>query len=236
MSSIANPTDDRSLSYRFRARRDVFLKNFLLAAKARAGVNAGTQCRIADLGGGAAYWQRVGYAWLQENGFAVDCFNLDASELSRDASSLSPVRLFEGNACRMVGHADHSYDIVHSNSVIEHVGGWHQMREFASEVSRLAPSYYVQTPYFWSPVDPHFFRVPMIHWMPTSWRAKIHRRFRAGWAPSAQSMDEAMAQAESNYMLDLRQFKTLFPDGETRFERVLGIPKSMIASRLAPAA
>lgn len=232
LSNIANPADDRSLSYRFRARRDLRLKEFLLAAKERAARASGGPCRVADLGGAAAYWQRVGFDWLEQHGFAVDCFNLEASELSRDALPAGPVRLFEGNACAMTGHADDSYDIVHSNSVIEHVGGWPQMRDFAREVRRLAPSYYVQTPYFWSPVDPHFFRVPMIHWLPVSLRAKIHLRIGAGWAARAGDLDAAMAQADSNYMLDRSQFRALFPDAELRFERVLGFPKSMIATRL----
>ena len=233
MSNIANPADDKSISYRFRARRDLFLKDFLLRARQGSATGAGAVCRIADLGGGAAYWQRVGHDWLAEHRFAVDCFNLEPSELSRDAAAASPVRLFQGDACDMADHADDSYGIVHSNSVIEHVGRWPHMRAFAREVRRLAPSYYVQTPYFWSPVDPHFFRVPMIHWLPVSLRAKIHRRIGAGWAPRARDIDAAMAQADSNFMLDRSQFRALFPDGDFRFERVFGLPKSMIAARLA---
>lgn len=228
MSNIANPTDSSSLSHRFRSRRDTVLREFLLNAK----VPGKATCRIADLGGGAAYWERVGFEWLEANGFVIDCYNLDVSELSRDASSASPVNLHVGDACDMAGHADDSYDIVHSNSVIEHVGGFDKMTGFAREVRRLAPAYYVQTPYFWSPVDPHFFRVPMIHWLPVSLRAKIHMRIGAGWAKKADSFEAAMQQATSNTMLDRSQFRWLFPDAKHSFERVLGIPKSMVAVRL----
>ena len=56
------------------------------------------------------------------------------------------VSLIVGNACAME-LAENSYDFVHSNSVIEHVGRFADMTEFAKEVRRLTPAYYVQTPY-----------------------------------------------------------------------------------------
>jgi hypothetical protein len=40
-----------------------------------------------------------------------------------------------------------------------------------------------------------------------------------------------MEHVQSAVLLDKRQFQTLFPDAEIRFERVLGLPKSMIATR-----
>ena len=228
MKNFANPADKASLSHRFRSKRDAFLRDFLIDARSRGD----GPCRIVDLGGGAAYWQRVGFDWLAEHGFQVDCVNLEVTELTRDTDTASPVRLIEGNACNMQDFADQSYDIVHSNSVIEHVGRWDEMRQFAGEVRRLAPNYYVQTPYFWSPVDPHFYRLPMIHWLPASLRAKLHMRLKAGWAPRAETIDDAMTLAESNYMLDRRQFKWLFPDAAIRPERVVGLTKSLIATRL----
>lgn len=228
MSNIANPTDEKSVSYWFRSRRDRTLRSFLLAAKP----NNKRECRIADLGGGAAYWERVGTDWLAKNGFFVDCYNLELSELSRDAQSHHTIRLLQGDACNMREHKDNSYDIVHSNSVIEHVGDWNNMTSFAKEVRRLAPAYYIQTPYFWFPIDPHFFRVPMIHWLPLSLQAKAHSRFRAGWGAKATNLDEAMFLASSSSMLDRRQLRWLFPDGVHIFERVFGLPKSMIATRL----
>ena len=226
--NLANPAKKNSLSYRFRARRNVFLKDFLLQAKPAGDA----PCRILDLGGDIGYWQRLGLDWLRQNSFTVQCVNLHLDDSATDAVLDGPIRLVKGNACCMEDLANYSFDIVHSNSVIEHVGQWQDMKDFAREVRRLAPAYYVQTPYFWFPVDPHFSRAPMIHWLPESLRASVHLRWKAGWGEKVRDLDEAMAFVHSSLMLDRRQFKWLFSDAEHRFERVAGLPKSMIATRL----
>lgn len=228
----ANAADPSSLSYRLRTRRDRALRAFLLQAP-RAD---GQTLRICDLGGGVAYWERVGLNWLEENAIHVTCINYSADELTRDAHRSAAITLAVGDGCDMAGHADNSFDVVHSNSVIEHVGGWPRIAAFAREVRRLAPAYYVQTPYFWFPADPHFYKVPMIHWLPVPLRAKVHRRVNAGWARGDGTLDQAMGLAMSNFMLDRAQFRHLFPDARHSFEFFAGLPKSMIAMRQASSA
>ena len=44
---------------------------------------------------------------------------------------------------------DASFDVVFSNSVIEHLGSPERQRQFASEVARVGKKYYVQTPNRW---------------------------------------------------------------------------------------
>lgn len=226
MTSWADSRSPKSLSTRFRTRRDAVLRAFI--EQRIAGRSA--PFRILDLGGTADYWRRVGFAWLDRNNITVTCVNHVATEFGA-AADPRLLQSIVGDGCDMAGHADMSYDLVHSNSVIEHVGRWPDMRRFANEVRRLAPAYYVQTPYFWFPVDPHFHRVPMFHWLPESVRLKLLRRFRIGYSGPATSVDGAMAQVMSNIMLDRTQFRSLFPDARHSFERLAGLPKSMIAMR-----
>ena len=133
----------------------------------------------------------------------------------------------------MTGEADNSYQLVHSNSVVEHVGRFSSMRAFANEARRLAPAYYVQTPYFWFPIDPHWPRMPFFHWMPLSWRQKLLRRFSLGWGGKCRDIDHAMHDLEGTVLLDWSQMRALFPDGRLRVERFFGLPKSMIAERVS---
>ncbi len=224
-TSIANPKDPKSLSARFRARRSVALK--ALIRRLSAGKDG--PFRILDLGGRPEYWTAVGPGFLDEVDARIDCANLHPEELNERIGT-DRVTTIVGNACAMQ-LPDDSYDFVHSNSVIEHVGRFADMAAFAREVSRLAPAYYVQTPYFWFPIDPHFYRVPALHWMPAPMQIALLRRFRLGYSAPVKDVGVTTERVESRSILNGAQFRHLFPDAEHRFERFAGLPKSMIATR-----
>ena len=48
------------------------------------------------------------------------------------------------------------FDLVFSNSVIEHVGGHSRRERFADAVRSLGTHFWVQTPYRYFPIEPHF--------------------------------------------------------------------------------
>jgi hypothetical protein len=125
--------------------------------------------------------------------------------------------------------ADRSFDVAFSNSVIEHVGSDEAQRCFALEVRRVARAYWVQTPNFFFPIEPHWM-APFFHWLPR-W---VQRRV-AGVTPFAilskapQSLiDEQLATIR---LLRRKEMARLFPDATILTERVLGLPKSFYAVR-----
>ncbi len=225
------------LSHRFRSGRDVGLRLLIeraIARKAMAGSVTGAAAgpfRILDLGGRYDYWLRVGLDFLEANDIHVLCVNYSPAEMSANVAVSPRLTARVGDARNLADMADNSFDLVHSNSVIEHVGLFADMRAFASETRRLAPCHYAQTPYFWFPIDPHFPRLPFFHWLPLSWRHKLLSRMRIGRAGPAKSIDQAMQMAESSILLDRSQYRALFPDSQHRFEWLL-LPKSMIAERI----
>src|SRR5262249_36578323 len=129
-------------------------------------VSAKGQCRVLDLGGVFEYWQALEDLW-QDRPLHFTLVN-PCSEPVADKRFIS----LRGSACDLREFHDNAFDVVHSNSVIEHVGLWSSQREMAREVRRLAPRYFVQTPYFWFPFEPHL-RTPFIHWLPEPWRVAI---------------------------------------------------------------
>jgi hypothetical protein len=114
--------------------------------------------------------------------------------------------------------------------VIEHVGLWRDQHRMADEIRRLAPRYFVQTPNFWFPVEPHF-RLPLIHWLPEPWRAAIVTRRACGFYPRARNHDEARHILDDARLLDAGAMAALFPDAAIERERFAGFTKSLIAVR-----
>ncbi|WP_284177986.1 methyltransferase domain-containing protein [Rhabdaerophilum sp. SD176] len=181
--------------------------------------------RILDVGGTAEYWLAVEPLWKRHD-VHFTLVNLQAERVSDPRfTSLA------GNACAMPEFADNSFDIVHSNSVIEHVGRWAAMRAMAAEVQRLAPCYYVQTPAFGFPIEPHF-RAPFFHWLPMPMRIWWTRHMALGAFPKAATLDDAMRFCEDAIMVDAVRFRALFPEPARMIkERFFGLTKSFIAIR-----
>lgn len=56
---------------------------------------------------------------------------------------------------------DNEFDAVFSNSVIEHVGDYEAQRQMANEIMRVGKRYFVQTPNFYFPIEPHILNNPV---------------------------------------------------------------------------
>lgn len=222
--AIADPflqkqSQDKASAY-FRRRRFAMIEPLVRKIHAEKG-----KCSVIDVGGREEYWAPV-LPLLTECNVHITVVNLEKTQPK-------PGRHFDfayGNACDLGSYADQSFDLVHSNSLIEHVGRWDDMKRCAGEMRRLAKRYYVQTPYFWFPLEPHF-RVPFFHWMPEQVRARLVKNFKIGYFNRAQTLDQAMQNVQSAVLLDKLQMVELFPDADVRFERVAGVPKSLIAIR-----
>jgi len=134
----------------------------------------------------------------------------------------------DGDACDLSSIADYSFDIVHSNSVIEHVGDWNRMLQFSKEIKRLAKNYYVQTPYFWFPIEPHCM-TPIFHWLPKPIRVSLVMKFTLGHWGRQSTVSGAVHTVESARLLDIKMFRELFEESEITIEKLLFLPKSLIA-------
>ncbi|CAN7284192.1 methyltransferase domain-containing protein [Bosea sp. LjRoot9] len=177
-------------------------------------------CRILDMGGDADYWQFD----MPASGVEIWLLNIEAKEQSPDPR----FHVIQGDARNVAQFEDLSFDFVHSNSLIEHVGRWDDMKRVAAEIRRLAPSYYVQTPNFWFPLDPHS-NAPILHWLPQPVQRRMVSSKARGFYAKATSLDHAMQIVEGTSMLDRAQLTELFPDARVLTENVLFLAKSLIA-------
>jgi len=96
---------------------------------------------------------------------------------------------------RYLPFAGKSFDVVYSNSVVEHLGTYENQALFAAECRRVGKRYYVQTPNRGFPVEPHLI-TPFVHWLPRTWQRRLLRNLTvwglivpAGGPPSGLSGD-----------------------------------------------
>lgn len=213
----------RAMSDWFRARRDARLQKLMMSVPRKY-----EYLRVIDIGGSMSYWDRLGIDFLKKHKIHVDILNLFDAEFHQRADCDEIFNFIIGDA-RLTGLPDFSYDLCHSNSVIEHVGLWWDFEAFAREVRRLAPVYYVQTPNFWFPVDPHYWRFPGIHWLPRPVRVRLLQLLPLAHAGRAPDYRTACEYADDARLLNRAQMRCLFPDADLHAERVLLLAKSWIA-------
>jgi hypothetical protein len=222
-SARADPyRDPHSIEFRFRARRFAEVRRLIQAALDERG-----HCDILDLGGTETYWL-VGRDLLQANRsrLTVTILNTEPQEIG-DRTLFGFV---EASATQPGLFAGRSFDLVLSNSVIEHVGSWQDMQKFARNVRRLARRYYVQTPNYWFPFEPHF-RFPGFQYLPTRVRVALLMRRSLGFFPRIADRAEAEKIVGEHALLSTRQIAELFPDATVSHEKFLGLSKSIVAVR-----
>jgi len=178
--------------------------------------------RVIDLGGTNEIWNLV------KTPLDITIVNLPGANTKKSVKSHHRFTFVEGDATELHDYVDNSFDIVFSNSVIEHVGGEANERKFASEARRLAPSYFVQTPSIYFPIEVHT-GMPFWWSIPRFIRARMHKR----WEKTLPAWNEMVV---GTTVLTRHQLQIYFHDGTMRTERVLGIPKSYYVYRVADTA
>jgi hypothetical protein len=207
---------DTLASY-FRQKRYEFFRNLASSVE--------RPMKILDVGGLQHVWERIGFADQPD----IHVTLLNITRVPADHWNMESV---EGNACSMPQFHDKQFDIVFSNSVIEHVGGDKEIQMMANEIRRVAKCYYIQTPNRYFPMEPHFF-FPMFQFLPVSLRATLVQHFPLGWSPKIPDRKRAEAEVRAINLLSKNQVKALFPDALTVDERLLGIPKSIQAFKFS---
>lgn len=181
--------------------------------------------RVLDLGGGPSIWEHMPVP------LDITILNLPGGfrtlvgdQVHCSATSMHTFRYIEGDACNVHQFPDRSFDLVFSNSVIEHVGPHEKQEEFAREVLRLGNSFWVQTPSALFPIEAHS-GLPFYWFYPEWFRARLLRnsqkKLPSWWTD----------YIASTRVLSRKRMADLFPNARIRVEFMLGLPKSYVAYR-----
>ncbi len=128
---------------------------------------------------------------------------------------------------RRLPFKDDAFDVVFSNSLIDHLSTFEQQRLFAGECRRVAKRHVIQSPNHWFPIEPHLV-APFIHWLPTRIRRPLLAFTLWGLVdkPTREERDQFVEEVR---MLTVKEMRMLFPESIVYRERVLGLTKSIIA-------
>jgi len=172
---------------------------------------------ILDVGGLESFWINSGFAGDPD--YKITILNLTATP-----THYSNLTSMTGDATNMVTIPDKRYDIVFSNSVIEHVYTRENQAKMANEIMRVGKYFYVQTPNKHFFIEPHYI-LPFFQYLPDS--LKYFILTKTGLS-RGKRWDAAEARQYINEirLLTLREMKLLFPGAEVYIEFFLGMNKS----------
>jgi len=212
LKKMVDNRDQRSLAVQFRRRRFAFFQSLLSHLE--------RPVRILDVGGIETYWKM-----MELN--AGDQVFITLLNLTQTAVSFPNVTSIAGDA-RAIMAEDASFDVVFSNSVIEHVGTYQDQLQMSKEVRRVGKRYFVQTPNKYFPLEPHFL-FPLFQFLPINIRVLLLQNFRLGWFSKTPDKVKAREIVETIRLLDKREFLSLFPNAQIYEEKIFGMTKSFVA-------
>ena len=214
LQRLSDPSHPDSLARRFRESRFAFFSELLMAVP--------RPIRLLDIGGTPTFWETMGFA--DQGDVDITLCNV-ASATPRPSTSF---RFVEADACNLDMFSNGEFDVVFSNSVIEHVGDLTRCQAMADEVQRVGERYFVQTPNRHFPIDPHF-PFPLFQFYPVGTRALLLRALPLAWVGRIKDPANAREVAQSVNLLTEKQLRELFPGCEIYREKLLGMTKSFIA-------
>lgn len=223
----AGSADPGSVGFGFRRRR---LRGLLAIIRSIAASRDTAKIRICDLGGAAHYWRAFPFDQCQDLEFSIDLVNrqIHGTDPELSASNVE-LRFIEGDVCdlKLANQLpENDYLLAHSNSVIEHVGGWTQMLKMAEVTRTVAPYRFVQTPNFWFPVEPHFRLLFNQHLPMPIQTSRVMRRHNL-------SLIEANNRLERTRLLSTAEMRALFPGDTLIREKFVGLTKSIMVTNVS---
>jgi len=213
VNKILNPKFGNSINQKFREKRFEFFLNLLKK------INSKQPIQILDIGGTESYWEQMNFA--NNNNIHITLLNLEQVQVKH--KNLTSIK---GDACDLSTINDNKFDIVYSNSVIEHLFSFENQKRMADEIRRVGICFYVQTQNFYFPIEPHWL-FPFFHYFPFKMRVFLTKHFDLGHYKKSITKEAAILRVEEVKLLTEKEMKSLFPEGKIYREKFLGLNKSV---------
>tara|TARA_B100000963_G_scaffold169373_1_gene147272 strand:- start:12328 stop:12984 length:657 start_codon:yes stop_codon:yes gene_type:complete len=178
---------------------------------------------ILDLGGKVKFWENRNLSGNPN--FLITIINLESEK-----SGYPNIETKVGNILELKSFKKKSFDIVFSNSVIEHLYNFENQKKIASEILRIGKKHIIQTPNKYFFIEPHYI-FPFFQYLPSKIQYKILTKTKLS---RLRKWDKKFARQylKEIRLLTLNELKEIFPGSKIYQEKFFGMSKSFTAYNL----
>jgi len=210
----ANQKNENSISSRQRKKRfEFFLKYCSELHK---------PLKILDLGGSDYYWQSLNFT--DNENYKIEILNIE----NQNTENFKNISFLKKDVRDLSFIKDKEYDLIYSNSLIEHLNNFDEQKKLAKEIQRTGKKYFIQTPNYYFPVEPHFL-FPFFQFLSVDMKTKLISNFNLGWFEKQIDIVKARELANSIKLLKEKELKEIFPGCKIYKEKYFSLNKSFIA-------
>jgi 2-polyprenyl-3-methyl-5-hydroxy-6-metoxy-1,4-benzoquinol methylase len=207
-----------SVSTNIRKNRLAFFKSLLASVPG--------PLRILDIGGRQRLWETTTDFLAEEmRDIEITLINLNP-RIVKEVNH-PKIKGIVGDARHLPQFKNNEFDVVFSNSVIEHVGDYNDQLQMANELMRVGKRYFVQTPNLYFPIEPHFV-FPLFQFLPVEVRVSLITHFDLGWIKKITDKQRAKQAVTSIRLVSKKEVMALFPNANLYEEKLFGLTKSFI--------
>ncbi|PSK99269.1 ubiquinone/menaquinone biosynthesis C-methylase UbiE [Cecembia rubra] len=178
---------------------------------------------VLDVGGTAYFWKDKNL--VKEGKLKVTLLNLE-----KEIGVPKEMESIAGDATDLSMFEDGQFDLVFSNSVIEHLYTWENQQKMAKECVRVAKKYFIQTPNKHFFIEAHY-AIPFIQYVPKKLTYKVLTKTKLSrlrkWKPQ-----DAQQYLDEIRLINKKEMKRLFPKATIYKEKMMGMTKSFTAHNM----
>lgn len=209
----ADQNNVNSVSYKLRNRRKILFLEFISNLK--------RPVKILDLGGSEYFWRNLNLINL--NDIQILLLNTEF----QDVKNFSNIDFINKDVRDLSEFSDNEFDVVHSNSLIEHLSTYDEQKKLAAEIQRIGKNYFIQTPNYYFPVEPHFL-YPFFQFFSKEKKIALIQKKDLGWYKKQENMDKAEALASSIRLMKKSELENIFKNPKIHSEKYFLFTKSFI--------
>ena len=206
---LQDSKQEGSIGNQFRNKRFVYFEK--LINKLPRPIN------ILDVGGTEDFWVNRNYHKKED-------IKITLLNLKTITTNHNNIRSIIGDATDLSLFRKNHFDVVFSNSVIEHLYNFKNQQKMSQEVQRVGKYHFIQTPNKYFLIEPHFL-FPLFQFLPKSLKYLLLTKTKLSRGKK-WNKKFAKEYIQEIRLLSLKEMKYLFPNSKNKTERFLGMSKS----------